>query len=251
MNKYLENYIKLYLIMSLSGITSINELPSLIGQNGHIQQQQMMNQQPQNIILNKNEIISTNNNQMTTSSYSQLLPTSTTNTTNPIAQVNPLTMENSNQKQQSQSSPNYNELISQIQQASAYGSTGLPSRDIPMEPLKVANDVQIQPNYIPPPQVHEDYIKNSISPQNLIETNIKQTKNDANIDKIFGEFQLPLIIALLFFLFQLPIVKQYNKKMLPFLFKTDGNPNLYGYLVNSVLFASSVYILLKLIAYLL
>jgi len=120
MNKYLENYIKLYLIMSLSGITSINELPSLIGQNGHIQQQQMMNQQPQNIILNKNEIISTNNNQMTTSSYSQLLPTSTTNTTNPIAQVNPLTMENSNQKQQSQSPPNYNELISQIQQASAY-----------------------------------------------------------------------------------------------------------------------------------
>ncbi len=144
MNKYLENYIKLYLIMSLSGITSINELPSLIGQNGHIQQQQMMNQQPQNIILNKNEIISTNNNQMTTSSYSQLLPTSTTNTTNPIAQVNPLTMENSNQKQQSQSSPNYNELISQLQKAAAYGTTALPSRDIPMEPLKVANDVQSQ-----------------------------------------------------------------------------------------------------------
>jgi hypothetical protein len=236
--------------MSLSGITSINELPSLIGQNGHIQQQQMMNQQPQNIILNKNEIISTNNNQMTTSSYNQLLPTSGTNTNNPIAQVNSLTMENNNQNKQNLATPNYNELISQIQQASAYGSTALPSRDIPMEPLKVANDVQSQPNYIPPPQVHEDYIKNSISPQNLIETNIKQTKNDANIDKIFGEFQLPLIIALLFFLFQLPIVKQYNKKMLPFLFKTDGNPNLYGYIANSVLFASSFYILLKLIAYL-
>lgn len=230
--------------MSLSGITSINELPSLNSQNqnGHIQQQQMMNQQPQNVILNRNEIVSTNNNQMSTSSYTQLLPTGGgANTSNPI------TMENS---QQSNAPPNYNELISQIQKASVYGTTALPSRDIPMDPVKVANDVQSQPNYIPPPQFQEDYIKNSITPQNLLATNSKQTKYDANFEKIYGELQLPLIIALLFFLFQLPIVKQYNKKMLPFLFKTDGNPTLYGYIANSVLFASMIYVLLKLVAYL-
>ena len=236
--------------MSLSGITSINELPSLNSQNqnGHIQQQQMMNQQPQNVILNRNEIVSTNNNQMSTSSYTQLLPTGGgANTSNPIMQNSPLTMENS---QQSNAPPNYNELISQIQKASVYGTTALPSRDIPMDPVKVANDVQSQPNYIPPPQFQEDYIKNSITPQNLLATNSKQTKYDANFEKIYGELQLPLIIALLFFLFQLPIVKQYNKKMLPFLFKTDGNPTLYGYIANSVLFASMIYVLLKLVAYL-
>ena len=230
--------------MSLSGITSINELPSLNSQNqnGHIQQQQMMNQQPQNVILNRNEIVSTNNNQMSTSSYTQLLPTGGGANTS-----NPLTMENS---QQSNAPPNYNELISQIQKASVYGTTALPSRDIPMDPVKVANDVQSQPNYIPAPQFQEDYIKNSITPQNLLATNSKQTKYDANFEKIYGELQLPLIIALLFFLFQLPIVKQYNKKMLPFLFKTDGNPTLYGYIANSVLFASMIYVLLKLVAYL-
>lgn len=236
--------------MSSSGITSINELPLLNSQNqnGHIQQQQMMNQQPQNVILNRNEIVSTNNNQMSTSSYTQLLPTGGgANTSNPIMQNSPLTMENS---QQSNAPPNYNELISQIQKASVYGTTALPSRDIPMDPVKVANDVQSQPNYIPPPQFQEDYIKNSITPQNLLATNSKQTKYDANFDKLYGELQLPLIIALLFFLFQLPIVKQYNKKMLPFLFKTDGNPTLYGYIANSVLFASMIYVLLKLVAYL-
>ena len=225
--------------MSLSGITSINELPSLNSQNqnGHIQQQQMMNQQPQNVILNRNAIVSTNNNQMSTSSYTQLLPTGGgANTSNPITMENSsLTMEHS---QQSNAPPNYNELISQIQKASVYGTTALPSRDIPMDPVKVANDVQSQPNYIPPPQFQEDYIKNSITPQNLLATNSKQTKYDTNFEKIYGELQLPLIIALLFFLFQLPIVKQYNKKMLPFLFKTDGNPTLYGYIANSVLFAS-------------
>ena len=236
--------------MSSSGITSINELPLLNSQNqnGHIQQQQMMNQQPQNVILNRNEIVSTNNNQMSTTSYTQLLPTSGgANTSNPIMQNSSLTMEHS---QQSNAPPNYNELISQIQKASVYGTTALPSRDIPMDPVKVANDVQSQPNYIPPPQFQEDYIKNSITPQNLLATNSKQTKYDTNFEKIYGELQLPLIIALLFFLFQLPIVKQYNKKMLPFLFKSDGNPTLYGYIANSVLFASMIYVLLKLVAYL-
>ena len=234
--------------MSSSGITSINELPLFNNQNqnGHIQQQQMMNQQPQNVVLNRNEIVSTNNNQMSTTSYTQLLPTSGGSTMS-----NPLTMENSQQSQQSQQSqPNYNELITQIQKAAVYGSTALPSRDIPMEPLKVANDVQSQPNYIPPPQFQEDYIKNSITPQNLVDTNSRQIKNGAYFDKLYGELQLPIIIALLFFLFQLPVVKQYNKKLLPFLFKSDGNPNLYGYIANSVLFASMIYVLLKLVAYL-
>jgi hypothetical protein len=227
--------------MSSSGITSINELPLLNNQNqnGHIQ---MMNQQPQNIVLNRNEVVSTNNNQMSTTSYTQLLPT-----TGGSTMSNPLTMENS---QQSQAPPNYNELISQLQKAAAYGTTALPSRDIPMEPLKVANDVQSQPNYIPPPQFQEDYIKNSITPQNLVDTNTKQIKSGAYFDKLYGELQLPIIIALLFFLFQLPLVKQYNKKLLPFLFKSDGNPNLYGYIANSVLFASMIYVLLKLVAYL-
>ena len=186
--------------MSSSGITSINELPLLNSQNqnGHIQQQQMMNQQPQNVILNRNEIVSTNNNQMSTTSYTQLLPTSGgANTSNPIMQNSSLTMEHS---QQSNAPPNYNELISQIQKASVYGTTALPSRDIPMDPVKVANDVQSQPNYIPPPQFQEDYIKNSITPQNLLATNSKQTKYDTNFEKIYGELQLPLIIALLFYL---------------------------------------------------
>jgi hypothetical protein len=232
--------------MSSSGITSINELPSLNGQNGNLQQHQMMAQQPQNIILNRSETISTNNNQMTTTSYNNLIPPSGSNTSNPIMQNSPLTMENS---QQSQPPPNYNELISQIQKAAVYGSTALPSRDIPMEPVKIMNDVQSQPNYIPPPQSQEDYIKNSISPQNIIETNMREYKQDSMFEKIYAEFQLPLIIGLLFFLFQLPVVKQYNKSLLPFLFKTDGNPNLYGYIANSIMFASMVHILLKLVTY--
>ena len=60
--------------------------------------------------------------------------------------------------------------------------------------------------------------------------------------------QLPIIIALLYFLFQLPAVKKHSKNMFPFLFKDDGNPNLNGFIFNSVMFASMVYVLLKVLA---
>jgi hypothetical protein len=146
-----------------------------------------------------------------------------------------------------QQNPNYNELVSQIQKASMNGATSLPSRDIPIDPTLVNTDVQVKPSYIPPPPVQEDYIRNYETPDNLIMQNNIQQENMDNLEALYNEFQLPLIIALLYFLFQLPSVKKYSKQLLPSLFNSDGNPNFYGYVLNSVLFASMVYILLKVI----
>ena len=226
--------------MSSSGVTSINELPSSNLQNNNIQQQMLMQQQPQNIILNRSETISQSNNQMP--GLGQLIPSGGYSMQNPMQQ---------NQQNQQvtletpQNQPNYNELINQIQKAAANGTTGLPSRDIPIDPVNVANDNQTKPNYIPPPQIQEDYIRNNETPQHLIDENAKMVKNMNNYDVLFQELQLPIIIALLYFLFQLPAVKKYSKGLLPFLFKDDGNPNIYGYVANSVMFASMVYVLLK------
>ena len=225
--------------MSSSGVTSINELPSSNLQNNNIQQQMLMQQQPQNIILNRSETISQSNTQMP--GLGQLIPSGGYSMQNPMQQNQQITMETPQQNQQ----PNYNELINQIQKAAANGTTGLPSRDIPIDPVNVANDTQTKPNYIPPPQIQEDYIRNNETPQHLIDENAKMVKNMNNYDVLFQELQLPIIIALLYFLFQLPAVKKYSKGLLPFLFKDDGNPNIYGYVANSVMFASMVYVLLK------
>ena len=225
--------------MSSSGVTSINELPSSNLQNNNIQQQMLMQQQPQNIILNRSETISQSNTQMP--GLGQLIPSGGYSMQNPMQQNQQITMETPQQNQQ----PNYNELINQIQKAAANGTTGLPSRDIPIDPVNVANDTQTKPNYIPPPQIQEDYIRNNETPQHLIDENAKMVKNMNNYDVLFQELQLPIIIALLYFLFQLPAVKKYSKGLLPFLFKDDGNPNIYGYVANSIMFASMVYVLLK------
>jgi hypothetical protein len=233
--------------MSSSGLTYINELPTPNSnmQTNSVQQQLLMQQQqPQNIILNKNEIVSNQNNQMPGPGINQFIPTGTYSTQNPMQQNNnQITMENSVIKQQ----PNYNELVNQIQKASLNGSTALPSRDIPNNSIQISNDEQIKANYIPPPQIQEDYIQNNETPDYLIEENNRKTRNANFYDMLYNEGQLPLIIALVYFLFQLPAIKRYNKNLLPFMFKIDGNLNLYGYIFNSVLFASMIYVLLKVI----
>jgi hypothetical protein len=235
--------------MSSSGITSLNELPRSNIQNNNINQEYMMQQQPQNIVLSKNEIIMQSNNQMST--MNNLIPNGGYSTQNPMLQnqnQNQGIMGNNIQNQVQQQAPNYNELISQIQKAAANGTTALPSRDIPIDPVRVANDNQTQPNYIPPPQVEENYIKNNETPQQIIEENNKKMIATNLYDTLFNEMKLPTIIALLFFLFQLPAVKKHSKNMFPYLFKDDGNPNLYGYIFNSVMFASMVYVLLQVLA---
>jgi len=229
--------------MSSSGITSINELPRSNIQNNNIHQEYMMQQQPQNIVLNKNEMVSLSNNQMP--GLDSLIPNGGYSMQNPVLHNTQVNMGNNIQNQVQQQAPNYNELISQIQKAAANGTTALPSRDIPIDPIKVANDNQTQPNYIPPPQVQENYIKNYETPQQVIEENNKKMSAANLYDTLFYEMQLPIIIALLYFLFQLPAVKKHSKNIFPYLFKDDGNPNLYGFIFNSIMFASMVYVLLK------
>jgi len=142
---------------------------------------------------------------------------------------------------------NYNELISQLQQASSRGATGLPSRDIPSNPSQVNNDVEIKANYVPPPPTHEDYINNMQTQEHLIHENNRKQNSIDSLELIYGEFQLPLLVCILYFLFQLPFFKKNIKKIIPSLFGEDGNPNLYGYFFNSSLFAIIFYILLQLI----
>jgi hypothetical protein len=231
--------------MSSSGITSLNELPRSNIQNNNVHQEYMMQQQPQNIVLSKNEIISQSNNQMST--MNNLIPNGGYSTQNPMLQ-NQGIMGNNVQNQIQQQPPNYNELISQIQKAAANGTTALPSRDIPIDPVKVVNDTQTQPNYIPPPQVEENYIKNYETPQKVIEENNKKMIAENFYDTLFNEMKLPIIIALLYFLFQLPAVKKHSKNFFPYLFKDDGNPNLYGFIFNSIMFASAFYVLLQVLA---
>ena len=141
----------------------------------------------------------------------------------------------------------YNEIISQIQQADKLGATQLPSRDIPQNTDNIIMDQQTKPNFIPEPTHMEDYISNYETPDDVIEENNKETENLDTLEKLYREIQMPLLLAILYFLFNLPVIRKYLHKFIPNLFSADGNPNIFGYVFNSVAFALLYYVLNRVI----
>lgn len=137
-----------------------------------------------------------------------------------------------------------NEVVTGIQQASMSGSTGLPSRDIPMNTQPITQDQEIKPNFIPEVS-NEDYIKNYETEQQYINNNMVYNNRKDSLEFLFEELQIPIIIGLLFFLMQLPVVKNNLMKVVPALYSNDGNPKLSGYVVNSILFSMLFYIVFK------
>lgn len=141
----------------------------------------------------------------------------------------------------------YNQLVSGLQQASAAGQTTLPSRDIPQDISPIAQDEQVKVNYIPP--ASEDYIKQDETMEAIIDNNRKSQNTMNNLESFYQEFQLPILVAILYFLFQLPIIQKYIYKIIPSLFNSDGNANLYGYVFNSLAFGLIYLIILKSMKY--
>ena len=210
--------------METSGTTSISQLPGNNLPNSY--EQPLQNQtNTNNVVLTKNEVVAETTAQLA----------------NPMMQQIPTKAPEQNQLENQN---NYNEMINQLQKATMAGATGLPSRDIPINPTAVNNDNQIKPNFIPEPP-NTDYITNSVTPEDLISQNNKKQNSLDSLDAFYNEFQLPLLVSVLYFLFQLPIFRKTLKKTLPSLFGNDANPNFYGYLFNSALFASIFYVLVK------
>ena len=134
---------------------------------------------------------------------------------------------------------NLNQFVTGIQQASAAGMTGLPSRDIPQQQGHLTQDPHMQPSFIPQVQanVNKDYILEHQTRDDIISANTKRQANADSLDDLYSELQIPILIAVLYFLFQLPVVRKNIFLYLPMLFSKDGNPNLSGYIVNSCIFA--------------
>lgn len=142
------------------------------------------------------------------------------------------------------------QIVNGIQQATLAGVTQLPSRDIPMTTNNIIADPQVVPNYVPPPpKQHEDYIKNYEMTSDMINTYNKNSKMNSSLDDMYNEIQTPLLLAILYFLFQLPFFKKFLYKYLTFLFSNDGNYNLNGYIFISILFGMLFHFLMKTTSY--
>ena len=151
-------------------------------------------------------------------------------------------------QQQSGESMDINSFITGIQNAAANGGLQLSSRDIPQSQNHLTQDSQLKPNYIP--DSNTDYIENSYNHNEIINENKRKETNVNNLDSLYDDIHIPIILAVIYFVFQLPIIKKNTLKYIPSLFSKDGNYNFSGYIVTSIAFASSYYFIIKTLEYL-
>jgi hypothetical protein len=152
-----------------------------------------------------------------------------------------------------------NEMISGLQRASASGMTALPSRDIPMTTSNMMNDAQIKPNFIPNPQAQvqhanqygprpmpsNNYIEEHEQDMTSEEKYRKSQSESSNAENIYKLMQVPIVVGILYFVFQLPVMRKYVLKFIPSVFNSDGNYNISGLVFMSSLFAASFFGLSK------
>ena len=150
--------------------------------------------------------------------------------------------------QNAMSQQNMSQFVSGLQQASQAGLTTLPSRDIPQTQTHLTQDQHMQPNYVPQAQ-NTDYITDHQTNEDIIRRHAQKEQQINSLDSFYNNLQTPILIAILYFLFQLPVVRKNIFKFAPALFSKDGNPNLIGYVINSAIFAGLYFSMTKGISY--
>ena len=139
---------------------------------------------------------------------------------------------------------NMNEIFKEIQSS---GTTGnIPSRDIPINTNSVTLDESSKPNYIPK---NEYYINENDfeTTDEIVDTKRKKDNRQSSIETLYEELQVPILLGVMYFMFQLPIVNNMIYKYLAFTFDTDGTLNLSGIVLKSVCFATIYFILSKIL----
>jgi hypothetical protein len=122
-------------------------------------------------------------------------------------------------------------------------ATRLPSRDIPIDPSKYIQDEQIVPNYIPPIKDLNDYVKDHEFITETLQTHQSKKTRGQIIDAFISEIQTPFAIALLYYVFQLPVINNLLFKRITFItiYREDGNLNMNGMLLKSLMFGALYY----------
>jgi len=146
----------------------------------------------------------------------------------------PQSIQNTSHPQSQMTPSDVNQLLNDINEASLKGETQLLPRDIPMQ---TEIDEESKPNYIP--NQGEKYISDNEKPTYKM--------RGENMDKIYDEIQTPILLAIIYFLFQLPIFRNFMFNTFPFMFSKDGNSNIQGYFGFSIMFGIFYYIISKII----
>jgi len=143
------------------------------------------------------------------------------------------------------------ELVRGLQEANSSGATSIPVRDIPQN---IQQDAQVNPNYIPPnnnQRVRFEEEEDENEYDGITEKNTANNRKTDSFNYIYDELQTPILLGILFFIFQLPVVRLLLYKYLPAMHIESGTQlNLFGISFCSVIFGFGYMLICKLMSYL-
>lgn len=149
------------------------------------------------------------------------------------------------QQQPDMNTTEIQEMLSGLKSAQSTGATLLPNRDIPMDTSPYTHDVQQRPTYIPqePKRIRDDEYLYYQQQQQQHYNNMNNMNNNNNkynensiVNVLLNDFKLPVILMILFFIFQLPVFKQNCQFYFPQFYDTHLNVTLAGMIILSILF---------------
>lgn len=148
---------------------------------------------------------------------------------------------------------------------SSGGSDGFRGEGFPAPPPTTMNrgghqeyadhmmDEQIVANHIPKPKLTTDYLRDYEDKLTQLSAQHQKAKHQESlITSVYDEMQIPILIGLMFFMFQMPIVNSLMYRHLSFmkLYNEDGNLNLYGLIFKSTLFGLFYFAFIRITTYL-
>lgn len=145
--------------------------------------------------------------------------------------------------------PSMMQHINGIQQASMMNNNmDLPSRDIPTNTNHMTQDIQIQPNYLPNGG-NTNFIDNRVSQDLINDYNQRNNNILNNNDYVYEQLKIPVIISILFFIFNFNSINNNLYAIFPSLFKSDSTLKTSGFAFKSILFGVSYYSVNNLLIY--
>ena len=137
----------------------------------------------------------------------------------------------------------YNNTTSLNEPANNPNSTiGIPSNDIPKNSHveSLLQDETASPTYVPPPMPRYSSSATKLPSHNhsLVQQQIqKKKKREHFMDGLLDDIKLPILISLLYFIFQLPCTTTILRRVAPFFYQEDMNLNVVGMGSLSLAFA--------------
>lgn len=130
-----------------------------------------------------------------------------------------------------------NQQLPQLQEQNQYyipTKSELPPRDIPQNTTPLTMDPSTIPNYLP-----------SQGPQYISDVQYSTQPINPTHYELSDEFKIPILLFLLYYIFQLPIVNTFILRIFPDMFNASGHLTSTGTIVKSLLFGIFYYIFIK------